>query len=100
MVALPFGNSLEARLFRGSGGLRWLGSVAAGLISGIWVFDITAIAAQRESRLMEMARPACHSSVTNEELRNLVRDQLGSGVSKKDALRTVLSLCQTKTRSG
>jgi hypothetical protein len=58
-------------------------------------------AAQREARLMEMARPACaHSGITNDELRHAVRGELEAGTNKKDALSNVVTLCQAKPRLG
>jgi hypothetical protein len=88
------------RIFR-SDGPRWLASFGAALFTGIWVFDTTAGAAQRVARLMDMARPACiHSGITNEELHEVVTHALVGGSSKKDALRAVVTLCQTKLRVG
>jgi hypothetical protein len=50
---------------------------------------------------MEMARPACiHSGITNEEFHQLVRNEVETGTSKKDALRTIVALCQAKLRVG
>ncbi|SDR41488.1 hypothetical protein SAMN05444161_3682 [Rhizobiales bacterium GAS191] len=81
-------------------GLRWFASFAAALITAIWVFDATAGAAQRVSRLMEMARPACiHSGITNEELHDLVERELEASASKKDAFRAVVTRCQGKPRA-
>jgi hypothetical protein len=87
------------RIFR-SGGLRWLTSIGAALITAVWVLDTTAGAAQR-AWLMERARPACiHGSITNEELDHMVRHELEAGASKKDTLRTVVTLCQAKLGMG
>ena len=102
-VATQTDNSLEPLLFRlsWSYGLRWLTSVAAAIVTAIGVFDTTAGAGQRVAWLMERARPACiHSGITNEELHDLVRVELQASGSKKDALRTVVTLCQTKLRRG
>jgi hypothetical protein len=82
-------------------GLRWLTSVAAAVVTGIWAFDTTAGAAQRVAWLMEKARPACiHSGITNGELHDLASLQLQASGSKKDALRTVVTLCQAERPSG
>jgi hypothetical protein len=81
----------------GFAALRWLTSIGAALICGIWVFDVTARAAQWESRLMEMARPACRHGMSNEELRRLVSHEFQAGSSKKDALHAIVSLCQANT---
>jgi hypothetical protein len=101
---MPIDVSLEVPIFQdasSSKALRWLTSVAAAIICGTWVFDVTALAALRESRLMEMARPACtHSAITNEELRNLVRHEVEGGASKKDALGTLVAVCRAKPRAG
>lgn len=103
-IVMQNDNPLETPLFRGtlrSKGFPRLASISAGLICGICVFDITAMAALRESRLMEMARPACiHSKITNEDLRHLVRHELQAGSSKKDVVRTVVSLCEANSRAG
>ncbi|SDR63919.1 hypothetical protein SAMN05519103_09182 [Rhizobiales bacterium GAS113] len=81
--------------------------VIAGLVilglatSGSVMLIRTASAAQREARLMEMARPACiHSGITNDELRHAVRGELEAGTNKKDALRTIVTLCQANARLG
>jgi hypothetical protein len=95
--------STEAPLFRKrprSDGLRWFVSIIAALISAIWVFTMTAKAAQREARLMEMARPECiHSGVTNRELRHLVRGEIEAGTEEQEAVRSVVTLCQAKLRA-
>jgi hypothetical protein len=100
---MPIDVSREVPIFQdasSSKALRWLTSVAAAIMCGIWVFDVTARAALRESRLMEMARPACsHSAITNEELRDLVRHELEGGSSKKDALGTLVALCLAKPQA-
>jgi hypothetical protein len=90
---------LFRRIFR-SGGLRWLASIGAALITAVWVLDTTAGAAQR-AWLMERARPACfHGGITNEELDHMVRHELEAGASKKDALHTVVTLCRAKLGVG
>jgi hypothetical protein len=69
--------------------------VVAGLIaaSGSSLLAISARAAQREARLVEMARPYCdHTGTKNEELHQLVRGEFEAGASKKDALRAVITL--------
>jgi hypothetical protein len=54
---------------------------------------------QRESRLMEMARPACiHAGTTNKELRRLVESEFAFGTSKEHALHAVVALCQVSSR--
>jgi hypothetical protein len=94
--------SAEAPLFRTaprSDALRWFVSITAALISALWVCSMTAKAAQREARLVDMARPDCiHSGVTNKELRHLVRGEIGTGTNEEDAVRTVVNLCQAKLR--
>jgi hypothetical protein len=74
-------------------------SVAAAIAaSGSAMLVITARAAQREARLVEMARPACdHAGTTHEELHRLVRHELETGASKRDALHTVITLCLAKS---
>ncbi len=55
--------------------------------------------AQREARLVEMARPACsHSDIENKTLRWLVRHELHAGLSKEHVLYAVASLCQANSR--
>ncbi len=82
-----------------SDALRWFVSITAALIAAIWVCGLTARAAQREARLVEMARPDCiHNGVTNKELRHLVRGEVEAGSDEKDAVRTVVNLCQAKQR--
>jgi hypothetical protein len=82
-----------------SDALRWFVSVTAALISAIWVCGMTARAAQREARLVEMARPDCiHSGITNKELRHLVRGEIEAGTDERDAVRTVVTFCQAKQR--
>jgi hypothetical protein len=79
--------------------LRWFVSITAALIAAIWVCGMTARAAQREARLVEMARPACiHSGVTHKELRHLVRGEVDAGTDEKEAVRSVITLCQAKQR--
>ncbi|MFI5012964.1 MAG: hypothetical protein ACHQAY_11520 [Hyphomicrobiales bacterium] len=102
-MATQTDDALEPALFRltGSHGLRWLTSVAAAIITAAWVFDTTAGAAQRLAWLMERARPAClHGGITNEELHDLAARELETSTSKKDALRSVVALCQAKLRTG
>ncbi|MBV9519480.1 MAG: hypothetical protein JO068_15320 [Hyphomicrobiales bacterium] len=68
-------------------------------LSGGAMLIITAKAGQRESRLMEMARPACtHTAITNEELRRLVRNEYNTGTDKQNTLRSVVALCQANPR--
>jgi len=68
-------------------------------LSGGAMLVITAKAGQRESRLMEMARPACtHTAITNEELRRLVRNEYYTGTDKQNTLRSVVALCQANPR--
>ena len=82
-----------------SDALRWLVSITAALIAAIWVCGMTARAAQREARLVEMARPDCiHNGVTNKELRHLVRGEVDAGTDEKEAVRSVVTLCQAKQR--
>ena len=58
---------------------------------------MTASAAQREARLVEMARPACfHIGITNHDLHQLVRYEIQAGASKRDTFRAVVTLCQAK----
>jgi len=43
---------------------------------------------------VEMARPACdRTGTTNEELHHLVRYEYKVGVSKREALLTVVTIC-------
>jgi hypothetical protein len=82
-----------------SDALRWFVSVTAALIAAIWVCGMTASAAQREARLVDMARPACiHSGVTNKELRHLVRGEVDAGSDENETVRSVVNLCQAKQR--
>ena len=82
-----------------SDALRWFVSITAALISAIWVCGMTARAAQREARLVEMARPDCiHSGVTNKELRHLVRGEMDAGTDEREAVRSVVILCQAKQK--
>lgn len=82
-----------------SDALRWFVSITAALIAAIWVCGMTARAAQREARLVEMARPDCiHSGVTNKELRHLIRGKVDAGRDEKEAVRSVVNLCQAKQR--
>ena len=77
------------------------GLIVVSLAASGSVMLMTANAAQREARLMEMARPACiHSGITNGELRGAVRGELKAGTNKIDALSNVLALCQSKSRLG
>jgi hypothetical protein len=101
--AIPFairqnGSVLE----RSKRALAIAGLITVGLAtSGSVMLILTAGAAQREARLMEMARPACaHSGITNDELRHAVRGELEAGTNKKDALSNVVTLCQAKPRLG
>ncbi len=73
-------------------------AVALSLSAG-GMLIITAKAGQRESRMMEMARPACtHTAITNEELRRLVRNEYYTGTDKQNTLRSVVALCQANPR--
>jgi hypothetical protein len=55
-------------------------------------------AAQREARLVEMARPSCdHERVTNQELHRFVRYVTKTRATKQEALAVVLTLCQAKS---
>jgi hypothetical protein len=74
--------------------------VALGLsVLGGAMLIITAKAGQRESRMVEMARPACnHTAITNEELRRLVRNEYNTGTDKQNTLRSVVVLCQANPR--
>ena len=82
-----------------SDALRWFVSITAALIAAIWVCGMTARAAQREARLVEMARPDCiHSGVTNKELRHLVRGEVDAASDENEAVRSVVNLCQAKQR--
>jgi hypothetical protein len=57
-----------------------------------------ASAAQREARLVEMARPSCdHERVTNQELHRFVRYVTKTRATKQEALAVVLTLCQAKS---
>jgi 8-oxo-dGTP pyrophosphatase MutT (NUDIX family) len=68
-------------------------------LSGGAMLIISAKAAQRESRLVEMARPACgHTAMTNEELHRLVRNEYNTGTDKQNTLRSVVALCQANLR--
>ncbi|SED75989.1 hypothetical protein SAMN05444161_3935 [Rhizobiales bacterium GAS191] len=83
---------------RYSRAIAWL-AVAAIATSGSSALVIVARGAQREARLVEMARPACdHAGITNEELHRLVKYGYRSGASKKEALQTVISLCREKPK--
>ncbi len=87
-----------ARAHRRSLAMTSLVAVALSLSGGAMLV-ITAKAGQRESRLMEMARPACtHTAITNEELRRLVRNEYYTGTDKQNTLRSVVALCQANPR--
>ena len=89
---------LVARAHRRSLAMTSLVAVALSLSGGAMLI-ITAKAGQRESRLMEMARPACtHTAITNEELRRLVRNEYYTGTDKQNTLRSVVALCQANPR--
>jgi len=94
--------SAEAPHFRTaprSDALRWSVSIAAALISALWVGVLTAKASQKEARLVEMARPDCiHSGVTNKELRHLVRGEMEAGTDERETVRSVVTICQAKSR--
>ncbi|SEF03834.1 hypothetical protein SAMN05519104_8013 [Rhizobiales bacterium GAS188] len=77
--------------------MAWLVAVAIAA-SGSGILGITAWAAQREARLVEMAQPTCdHTGTTDKELHRLVRYGYRVGVSKKRAFRTVITLCLAKS---
>jgi hypothetical protein len=80
--------------------IRWLASLAGAAATAIWVLSTSAGANQRLVWLMERARPACAHSVANkEELHRFARDQLAANDTKEDALRALVTLCQTKLRT-
>jgi hypothetical protein len=86
------------RAYKRSLAMTWVVAVALSLSGGAMLI-ITAKAGQRESRLMEMARPACtHTAITNEELRRFVRNEYNTGTDKQNTLRTVVALCQANPR--
>lgn len=88
-----------ARAHRRSLAMTSLVVVTLSLSGGVMLI-ITAKAGQRESRLMEMARPACtHTAITNEELRRLVRNEYYTGTDKQNTLRSVVALCQANPRT-
>jgi hypothetical protein len=67
-------------------------------VSGSGMLVISARAAQREARLVEMARPVCdHTGTTNQELHRLVRSEYKAGASKKEALYKVVAHCMAKS---
>jgi hypothetical protein len=69
--------------------------VAAFAVSAV---ALRASAAQREARLVEMARPSCdHERVTNQELHRFVRYVTRTRATKQEALAVVLTLCQAKS---
>jgi hypothetical protein len=74
---------------------------AAGVV--IWgstVLVIAAHGAQREARLLELARPACeHAGTSNDDMHRLVKFGYKGGVSKKAALEKVIALCQARRTS-
>ena len=75
--------------------------VAAGVaIWGSTVLVIAAQGAQREARLLELARPACeHAGASNEDMHHLVKFGYQGGASKKAALEKVIALCQARQTS-
>ena len=86
--------------FRYSPVLAWVFAFAVAA-SACSFLGLTALAAQREARLVEMARPACdHTSTTNRELRHLVRAQYQAGASKKEALASVVAHCLSNPLPG
>jgi hypothetical protein len=76
--------------------LRLLAAIGAAVTTAAWVFDTTAGAAQQLAWLMERARPACmHGRMSNEELHSVAVYELGVAPSKHDALRAIISQCNT-----
>jgi hypothetical protein len=87
-----------ARARRYSRAPAWLAAAGVALC-GSAALVIAANGAQREARLVELARPACeHMGATNEELHRLVKYGYQFGASKKEALHTVITLCQVISR--
>ncbi len=83
--------------------LSWaiVGVVLFAVASGSILVLVAARAAQREARLVEMARPACdHAGLTNRELHRLVRSEYQAGADKKDAFYAVLERCLVKREAG
>jgi hypothetical protein len=84
-----------------SNGLRWLASLGGAAFTAFCVLNATAGADQRIAWLMERARPACaHGSMGNEELHRVAQHELMASNSKQDALRAIVTLCQTKFQDG
>ena len=82
-------------------GFRWLASITAAMITAALVFDATAGAAQRMAWLIERARPACaHSGMTNAEIHGLAGQELEARIDKREALRSLVALCQARLQSG
>jgi hypothetical protein len=94
----------ERELSRGKNGrlslaVAWMAAIAAALCASS-LLVINARAAQREARLVEMARPTCdHSGVTNKELHHLVRSEFQAGVNKREAFYAVVEHCLTKRQA-
>jgi hypothetical protein len=79
---------------------RFVACISAAAIAAFAVSAIAvrASAAQREARLVEMARPSCdHERVTNRELRHFVRYATKTTATKQEALADVLTLCRAKS---
>ena len=97
--SLPFARAFRPAPPKGRLKLRVAGTLAAVLLAIVVTgrFLTSSRAAQREARLVEIARPDCiHAGATNAELHRLVRSQYRSGVSKKDALMAVITICKSK----
>jgi hypothetical protein len=97
---MPFAAERERRPRQGPRYSLAIASLVAAAIaaSGSATLVITASAAQRQARLVEMARPACdQSGTTNEELHRLARHEYRAGASKQGALRAVVALCLAKS---
>jgi hypothetical protein len=97
--SLPLARIFMPRRPKGRLKLRVAATLAAALLAIVVTgrFLSSSRAAQREARLVEIARPDCsHAGTTNAELHRLVKSQYRSGVSKKDALLAVISICRAK----
>jgi hypothetical protein len=98
----PLAQEREPRGWKGrrlSLAIAWMVALVAASSSST-LLVISARAAQREARLVEMARPACdHAGITNRELHHLVRSEYGSKITKKDALNAVVERCMSKRQA-
>jgi len=69
----------------GAEGLGWIASLVASFLTAVWVFDSTAGAA--------------HTSISNEDLHDLVQHELAVSASKSEALQAIIAQCREGFRT-